>query len=181
MMDNTDISFIAAAIAFAAMAFTGWQAWISRKHNKLSVTPHLTIWESELNNGSYSYELRNNGIGPAIITSLQFFVDGELVSGKKLEPHRKIVQLLLPNIHCNFTGSYFPPGYMMPAGNSINLISISILGIHGLTKSELEASAERVCVVINYESIYGDKFDFDSDKVREAQKIQQDSLAQNRH
>jgi hypothetical protein len=70
---------------------------------------------------------------------------------------------------------------MMPAGNSINLISISILGIHGLTKSELEASAERVCVVINYESIYGDKFDFDSDKVREAQKIQQDSLAQNRH
>lgn len=79
-MTNSDyIAIASAAIALLALFSTGWQAWIARHHNRLSVKPLLS-WSSNLAQTPNGFEvtvmLSNNGLGPAIVTERYFTLDG---------------------------------------------------------------------------------------------------------
>lgn len=74
-------------IALCALAATIWQAAISRRHNKLSVRPVLTLYRRDIDGVIY---VRNNGSGPAIIKSYEIWKNGALVDEEhlpKLLPH----------------------------------------------------------------------------------------------
>lgn len=158
------MEYIGIVVAFLAMFFTGYQTYLSRKHNELSVIPNLTIWEQELEEGGLSYELRNNGVGPALITNIDFFVDGVRVQGEKIQLYKEIVKMLLPAIQCHVSGSYLEPGYMLPAKEKIELIKVLFPKPFIITKSQLASSIKRVSVLIEYKSIYQKKFKFESKK-----------------
>lgn len=72
------ITAVGVFVAACAFITTIWQAAITRKHNRMSVKPHLTTWTTTIHEGrSYAVHLMNNGLGPALITKYEVLVDGE--------------------------------------------------------------------------------------------------------
>lgn len=64
------------SIAVIALGFTFWQIKESRKHNRLSVKPHLNIsYRSASDPKGPCFELTNNGTGPAIIKKFTIYIE----------------------------------------------------------------------------------------------------------
>ena len=64
-------------IALSALGFAIWQGYIARRHNKLSVRPHLTFTSMLLDKEPHlTVNIKNNGLGTAIITDYKVILDG---------------------------------------------------------------------------------------------------------
>lgn len=61
--------------AFFSMVITVFQAWITRKHNRLSVRPHIGIRTTTSIKSPITIKIENNGVGPAIIYSIELRID----------------------------------------------------------------------------------------------------------
>lgn len=152
-----------AVIALCALVLTVWQAKITRLHNRLSVTPHLTTWsQRDVANNRYSTELLNNGIGPALIENFCIHVDGQLIAGEGTEPIENALKILFPQYQYNSWQSFVAKGYMMAEKEARNLITIVFLGEKMPTPAEVELATKRTRLLITYKSIYGDDFTLDS-------------------
>lgn len=150
-------------IALCALAATFWQAYISRKHNKLSVKPYLTTWTEATSDGYIIVKIINNGTGPAHIKSFKIFADNQKMVGENLEPHEKCLKLIFPEYQFSWYGSYLGIDYMIPATEHKDLIAVKFTGEKVPTRSEIDHRAKRVKIEIDYESIYEEKFKYDSD------------------
>ncbi|MGV3582153.1 MAG: hypothetical protein ACO1N8_07580 [Methylophilus sp.] len=150
-------------IALSALVATFWQAYITRKHNKLSVKPYLTTWTTTSSDGYIIVKIINNGTGPAHIKSFNIFADNQKMIGESLEPHIKCLNLIFPEYQFIWYGSYFGIDYMMPATEQKDLIAIKFTGEKVPNRNEIDHRAKRVKIVIDYESIYEEKFKYDSD------------------
>jgi hypothetical protein len=152
-------------VAISALALTIWQAHITRQHNKLSVAPYLTTWSNaDGENGFYSIEIMNNGIGPALIKAFQVFVDGVEIKGNESELVEKATKKLFSNYEYQSANCFLSNGYMMAEKNRHEIFSIKFIGQKKLNYKEYKQTIERARLVIEYESIYKDKFIYDSDK-----------------
>lgn len=72
-------------VALLALFVAIWSITSSRKHNKLAVRPHL--YESmsvESVNLKCGFYLINKGLGPALITSTIYYIDGVAVEFREL-------------------------------------------------------------------------------------------------
>lgn len=160
-------SLSSAVIALCALGLTVWQAKITRHHNRLSVTPHLTTWsQRDVGNNRYSVELLNNGIGPALIESFYIHVDGELISGEGMEPIEKALKILFSQYQYASWQSFVAKGYMMAEKEARNLVTIVFQGEKVPTPVEVEHATKRARLLITYKSIYGDEFTLDSTAFR---------------
>lgn len=74
--------WVAIFISLLAFGATVWQGHLSRTHNKLSVRPQLAGHSSYTKDGIYKFELRNVGLGPAVITGARVYCGGVLVQGE---------------------------------------------------------------------------------------------------
>ncbi len=84
-------------IAICALAYTIWQGKQAQLHNKLSFRPHLTLWSHRNHGqGTYEFDVINNGLGPALIESFIVKVDGKELSGEGSDP---IIKALKPEIN----------------------------------------------------------------------------------
>ena len=66
-------------VSLCAIGLTIWQALVSRRHNRLSVRPHIiSRWgKRRENEGTYfTYELMNVGLGPAMVEEFSLNVPG---------------------------------------------------------------------------------------------------------
>lgn len=139
----------------------------TRKHNKLSVTPHLTTWmQSDQGKCTYAVELLNNGIGPALINSFCIQVDGQPIVGEGNEPMEKALKILFPQYQYSSRQSFVSKGYMMSAKETRNLVTVQFHGETFPKPEEVEHAAKRARVVIEYESIYKDKSTLDTSTFR---------------
>jgi hypothetical protein len=75
---DTILSVSAITIAFASICISLWEGSETRRHNRLSVRPKLEV---VFNAGkeTFGYTVDNNGLGPAMITGMDLFVDGEKI------------------------------------------------------------------------------------------------------
>ena len=71
---NKIIACVAVLVSIIALSFSINEGKKNREHQKLSVQPHLEVRFHFLENIS-GYELINNGLGPAKITSFRVFID----------------------------------------------------------------------------------------------------------
>ena len=149
-------------IAICAFGATFWQAHLTRKHNKFSVKPYLTTWNTT-EDGYNVVKIINNGIGPAHIKSFSIFVDGQRVAGENLEPHIKCLNIIFSGYEFSWYGSYLGVDYMMPSNEQKALVAFKFTGQKIPNPIELDHILKRARLVINYESIYEEKFKFDSD------------------
>lgn len=71
-------------VAVAAIALSVWEGYENRRHNRLSVLPQLenrTSTHREAPDTLYTlrYALANTGLGPAFLTNILIFREGELI------------------------------------------------------------------------------------------------------
>lgn len=115
-------AWLAVFISALALGTTFWQAHLSRKHNKLSVRPHLAGHASWNDEGVYSLVLRNDGLGPAIITGARVFREGCLLPGEGPE----LVVKAFDNLpRCKLLGhEFFYLEHVVPAGKEIEICTV---------------------------------------------------------
>lgn len=156
-----------AVIALCALGLTIWQARITRKHNMLSVTPHLTTWShTDKANHVYEIELLNNGIGPAFIENFEIQVDGQPIVGEGYEPIEKALKVLFPHYEYTSHQSFVACGYSMAATEVRSLVAIQFRGGSVPKPEEVDHAAKRVRLLIEYSSIYGEFFALDTEALR---------------
>src|SRR5688572_25280527 len=96
LSEATVTAMSAVFIALLALTVTIWQAALTRRHNRLSVRPHLRIdWlvSDEGTDEKVSVVLSNNGLGPAIIKRFQWKIDGKPLARSKEVPYHIVEQL----------------------------------------------------------------------------------------
>jgi hypothetical protein len=159
--------FSSVVVAVCALGLTVWQAAISRRHNRLSVTPHLTTWtQSEEATGTYSFEILNNGIGPALIQNFSLQVDGQPITGEGAEPIEKALKVLFPQYAFRSSQAFMARGYMMSAKEARSLVAVQFYGERLPRQAEVDHATKRTRLIIKYESIYGDEYLLDTDALR---------------
>jgi len=125
------------------------------------VTPHLaTLTTINNEDKTLLVKIENNGIGPAIIKDFAIHVDNKLIEGpNEVEESLNILFKDLPISklgHEAITRESF-----LPAGKNIELATIVTDDI--LPEEIAKKVDPRINIVIQYQSIYGDKYEFNSD------------------
>jgi hypothetical protein len=138
-------SLITAICAFVA---TFWQAQLTREHNRKGTTPLLTF-HADHRRGS-TVTLRNDGVGPAVLKELNYFVD-DVRCKDVIDFDEKLDE---PD-GVNISRSKFEPPGAIGAGHSI-----VILIVEEPEKKEGLAlkTMERVKIEVKYESVYGEHY-----------------------
>lgn len=150
------IALASITIALSALAVAIWQGHLMRKHNRLSLRPHLTFKQTMSEaNPQFSLELLNNGLGPAIIKRFQVLIDGK--REEHFEAQGWIALLDLIGLKGRAIGTGCETDEFLAAGQSLQLIkyesSPSPLGTR-----KLRQALRRIEVHINYQSVYGDRY-----------------------
>jgi hypothetical protein len=141
--------------------------WATRRHQRLSVTPHLADYTNKLtaNEGlTLTYEISNNGIGPARIRSFVLFRDGKAFPKKKEDDyvekfvHEHLGKKLNYQITHNFN---FGEDDSLKAGDTRRMVQIFFPGAKSEDRKMILELFNGIGIRIEYESFYGQKFVFD--------------------
>jgi len=157
MTQEMIVSIASVVIALSASAATIWQAVLTRRHNRLSVRPHLRIDRSEVDVEGIKISVLNTGVGPAIVESFQIKVDNEVIEGN-LFSRMQNAWTKLGLQQYNFE-AYFPV-----AQEAFGVGECQILIVPRLTKpsaqdiERIRSVVPRLTFTIGYTSIYGDQF-----------------------
>ena len=150
-------------IALCALFFTVWQGRQLQKHNKLSFRPHITSWShSNPDEGSYTVEIINSGLGPAIIESFTIKIDGEVILGRGTEPIEKGLKLLFPNTNYTSQQAYMAKAYSMAPKERCSIVALQFQGPQLPTKDTVEHALNRADLIIEYKSFYDEEFTYSS-------------------
>jgi len=152
------VSLASLVIAICAICVSVWQGIQTRKHNQISVTPHLTTWvETEAKKNKYTIELMNNGIGPAVIDSFSLCVDGKEIKSESSKKIGLALKILFPNNDYKEYHSWFGNKYVMAKDEKRSLLDIIFLGPNAPSSEKVLKNIERSSLKIIYRSMY-DKF-----------------------
>lgn len=145
-------------------AFTLWQVIVTRKHHKLSVKPKLVTWLStSLDKGCFSVSLLNNGLGPAVINAFEVQVDNKSIKGEGEEPISKALNIIFPNQQYSARNEYITKGYYLGAKERITITRVQFNNFQ-LSEIQFKHALKRAKLIIDYESLYGEKDSLDSSK-----------------
>lgn len=165
------ISVLSVVIALAVLFVAYWQGHLTRKHNRLSVTPKLQTHTSQNdsgNSGAIELTLTNAGVGPGIIKTIQLKKNGASIDELTNELVKAELEYLPLEIKHVRTG-WIQPDYFMSEKEPFSLVRIEF------ESTDPQASAQSLldkirqifdayAIVGTYESIYGDTFDLDTVK-----------------
>lgn len=152
-------AYSAQLIAACALGLTILQAYIQRRHNVLSVRPHLSDFvNSDRNDNSAKLQavISNNGIGPAFIEGFQAYLDG-----KKCDPEEAI-QSIVGNAKIPKQFSTLGKGYAMKPGEEKTVLSVIFPCKSDADVKEMEGRFNRLDLKVEYSCCYGKRFIFDS-------------------
>ncbi len=155
LSSDTIVSVSAIVIALASIIVTTWQGIETRKHNRLSVRPKLEI-VFESGKGHFGYVVKNNGLGPAIITGKKIFVDGEEINYRGFSGLSDFIEKL------NLDNRDLSHGAIFPGKSFMNGEVQYIVNFEMTEKDDPEKLLpeiyKRVGFEITYESMYGEPF-----------------------
>lgn len=159
LAENTGLvtAWTAIVISVFALVVTLWQAYVMRRHNKLSVRPLLVTAEQEKTNGNTGYflfELENCGVGPAIIKNF-ILLDGdkEIARNNRKAYNDFLTKIIKDNAKTsNLTISSLAPGGALPAGAKHLLLEVTYD-----IKNSNTSFTHQLNLTVEYQSIYEDK------------------------
>lgn len=150
---NNLISAIAVAVAAIGLVVSSWQTACTYKEmrhfNSLSVHPHLDILMHQY--GDWS--MINNGIGPAIVSSLTAYLDGEPLPANF--EWWKEVRARVPEYKDSehlITPGRLRKGQYVRSGEEVYLLQVD----HAY--ENIRYLVNRIEFVVKYESVYGEPF-----------------------
>ncbi|CAI8821864.1 hypothetical protein EMIT0P100_10685 [Pseudomonas sp. IT-P100] len=153
-----DVPAIASVfIALLALFVTLYQSHLSRKHNRLSVKPHLAI-HSEEDDDTFKIIIKNDGLGPATIDMFNIFANSVLVDGAG----EKLLMTAFENLtRCTVIAiEAINTPFVLPTNQQIQLVTLKFDKNLNSIEDYLE---ENLRLEIKYKSIYEETFILDSD------------------
>ena len=159
------ISGSAVAISLAALGFSIYQGRIARKHNRLSVKPVLDYYLGAVDDGSdFQLTLKNNGLGPALISSFALFTKG--YSMKELSEEHNIENLEQLSAYIGFphnlNWTFLSKGSIIKNGEGIMIVSYRFDSYSKENAKTFGQAIRKLDIKIEYTSIYEvEKFPFE--------------------
>jgi hypothetical protein len=167
-MNNSDyIALGSAVISCCALFGTIWQAWLSHRHNRLSVKPFL-VWHIARRNVSQdssaiTFSIKNLGLGPAIVKERYFTKNEERFKPPGLATDE--VQDFTSHVYGKnlvyILRQYGLPGKEAAIASGQEII-VADIEYPGLNFQDLRMAIEKAGNVgfhVIYESIYGERFE----------------------
>lgn len=152
------ISTCSIIVATSAVGMSIWQTMMTRQHNKLSVCPHLSIDYDRRTTADIAFILNSSGLGPSKLISYKWIVNNKEFSVRSRQDYQDLFNVLgVSNHHVEFYGPTI--GRFVEQGFSSFLVkwpNSANNEVHNIIKQCLESHT--VKIVIEYESIYGEKF-----------------------
>lgn len=148
--------FVSATLGFVALGLSWWQVRRGERLMRLSARPLLTFNNSHFQK-SYVYccEVRNSGLGPAIITAFAIKIDGKLCDlSNEEEASAAFANVPAQNVrlcHGNYT-----PGDAIAPNEGLAILRIDEAELLG--GSHLCDVLSHIEFKIDYMSVYGDRF-----------------------
>lgn len=161
--------YVSSGIALFAFGAACWQAKIARDHNKVSVMPMIVQqkeWELTPTMIVMNYQIKNVGAGVAIVSNRYFNFNSERF--EPINPNNLIEELCelifekFIEYHIKSTGM-FGVTAKIPPGATITIAKIHFPNPHTELKNVIEELSNKFSFVIEYESLYKEKFRFASD------------------
>jgi hypothetical protein len=161
-MQTSDwIALSSATIALCVFFTSLWQARKSHLHSLVSVKPVLDLPSKtdnfpDINQIEVSFNLSNNGLGPAHIKAYKCFIDNEEVDLKSLPFDQNAVQTVLQHLklpsYIIKSSTDYKENTVIKAGTENCILKIrSTLSESDLLKKELQ----RISMFIEYEDFFG--------------------------
>ena len=161
--------FVASIVAI----FSAYQALLLRKHNRLSVRPHITDWtrhqETNIKGKHFlRYFIENNGLGPAIIKDMEISFDGKVI-GENKKPS-ELISLIKTIIEESDLEVHFGNcailgyGSSLREGKEIATLTLDCYPTMGTPLEDFEVFMDRFDLRLRYKSIYGEDFVLDTSK-----------------
>ena len=159
MTTSDVIAICAAIIALAASAGTFWQGYIARKHNMLSVRPHLSFDAMKHPSHPINYLLKNTGIGSAIIKKFLLVVDGIEYDAKHTDDVKNVLSRLGVDIKRRSWIFALPDiDSAISSGASLQILEFTDSAGDANFHQTLINVLPRLCFKIEYECMYGNRF-----------------------
>ena len=156
------LSISAMIIAITSIAVSLWEGKTMRNHYHLSVMPRLnnsfSVDDSSSTNATAYFSISNNGLGPAVIISREYFVDGKKIDDSK--NHFSVITLQELNFD-NIAGSSFKSiskGLTIPAGANLKLFGLYFNTRESFYRQRMQLH-NRFSFIIKYESLYGKNYE----------------------
>ena len=153
------MDILALFIAFVALAVAIWQGIETRKHNRLSVKPHLYFSTYSVSGGPAGLRVTNGGLGPAIIKRFSLAVDNKWIDDTRRGGWLEASRLLgAEKIASVLDMSFYSPGQIVESGESQYILHTPKDKRTTDTDQYLNEFVKRLSVKIDYESAYKETF-----------------------
>jgi hypothetical protein len=160
-----------------ALFLTLYGLWATRRHNRLSVTPHLCSHTNKLITEAglvLTYEISNNGIGPARIKKVVLFRNDQEFPKPENDVTEHVHSLIRAHLdnQIKFTINHsfsFGNDFSLKAGDAKRIAEIFFPEVKEDTSPTALKKLEGLDMLIEYESYYGQKLTFDT-RVERANK-----------
>ena len=152
------------AVLALVVAVVGFRT--QRRHNRLSVRPCLaTSNDVQHDARRVTFWVRNNGLGPALITGFEIYLDGR----KKKEDGStftadEVIRVVLDGVERTVSHTQFGIHYTMPASESVPVLNIALPPQEFISIPDLLVRLDRISLIIKYESYYGERFELETGK-----------------
>jgi hypothetical protein len=153
MTTETRIALTSAFVSVLALGLTMYEAWATRRHNRLSVKPALSfdlVLDEE--QCALVIRLRNNGLGPAVVRRYEMLVDGRSLEQLNIRQFQELSALL------DVQARYSIPlrDEVIPIDASIDLIVIKHDTTDAKARYVARRAAQRLTIRTAYSSMYDD-------------------------
>jgi hypothetical protein len=155
METDTITMIVTSTIAVIALSFSFYQIHLTRKHNELSVKPHMFFYFSTSQvNGSLKLEiyLNNHGLGPAIILSHEILFNNK---PKMIESILAELKTATP-VNVNYSIANVN-GSVIKAGEKTTLFSLTTDSISTKDAEIIKNHMNDMTVGIDYQCTYEKK------------------------
>lgn len=159
-------------IAMLALFLTMYQGYETRKHNRLSVRPKLSLLitdglgpESSGRDVIYKVTLRSVGLGPAIIKSVVILHEGEKFDGTTASGMEAFISKLRNQIETKLSKprigknghDALNEGYCMNIGDENDILIFKLSGVESepLVLEECRSFFAKTKSIVEFESMYG--------------------------
>lgn len=147
--------FIASITAISALIFSGWSLVTQRKHNKLSVKPHLTL-NHKWDQGVRKVFLKNSGLGPAIVVKHELqFQDKSIPFHSGIDIEHLAEGFLGPGFYS--AGYSIDKNQVIEPGDNINFLGLYWHDDHEyqVAKDTVIDFLQKAQLIVHYKSMYG--------------------------
>lgn len=166
LSSSDKIATAAALIALFAFLVAIWQAYISRKHNRLSVKPKLDLYTLCIDSEPIKIQLMNYGLGPAVISDITYEIGGKKYRSDKTETLMEFTDIFKKPIDVGVITYYtIHDQTIINANNSVDLLIFENSHTNKQYISDICNKLNDLTIYASYSCMYGDEYHYKSSSI----------------